>query len=66
MAPKRPDPSPPHEHTDQPTLRDLLAAHALQGILAGWHKELHPNTEGIAEAAWAYADAMLASRGPEA
>ena len=48
------------------TLRDLLAAHALQGILAGWHKELHPNTEGIAEAAWAYADAMLASRSPKA
>lgn len=66
MAPKRPDPSPTHEPAIQLTLRDILAAHALQGILAGWHKELHPNTEGIAEAAWAYADAMLASRSPKA
>lgn len=65
MATKNAPTTPTHEQPDI-TLRDLLAAHALQGILAGWHKELHPNTEGIAEAAWAYADAMLASRSPKA
>ena len=65
MASKQTPPT--HEQPNPSvTLRDLLAAHALQGILAGWHKELHPNTEGIAEAAWAYADAMLASRSPKA
>ncbi len=65
MAPKT-TPSTPAPNDDTQHLRDLFAAHALQGILAGWHKELHPNTEGIAEAAYAYADAMLAARGRKA
>lgn len=47
---------------EQPTLRDQFAIAALQGILAGFKKEALNDTGAIAEAAYAFADAMLEAR----
>ena len=49
---------------DGMTLRDYFAAKAMQGNIAGWPNDLLFNPEGIAEHAYAIADAMLKARNP--
>jgi hypothetical protein len=46
------------------SLRDYFAAKAMQGCLAMWPAKAGelPKVDGIAEAAFAYADAMLKAR----